>query len=125
MFRYSNRHPSAHGIADKVRAIVSKIVDDGDDVFGALPLAVILRIGGLVAQAMAKRVHTGDTVFVPECADEAILFPTPGAAKKAMLEDNERPFSLDCVVDLLSAARDEWHVASIGLSRVRCANSST
>jgi hypothetical protein len=68
---------------------------------------------------MAKRVNTGDTVFVLQCPDEAILFPTPGAAKKAMLEDNQRAFSLDGVVDLLAAARGEWHVASIALSRVR------
>jgi hypothetical protein len=59
---------------------------------------------------MAKRVNTGDTVFVLQCPDEAILFPTPGAAKKAMLEDNQWAFPFDCVVDLLSAGRDEWHV---------------
>jgi hypothetical protein len=96
-------------------AFAAEIVDDSDNVAGALLLAVESRIGRLVAQTMAERIDAGDAKMLRKPIDNAGLLPALRAHQQAVLQHQQWPRAIDRVVKPLSAMNRKWHTTLLQL----------
>jgi hypothetical protein len=58
---------------------------------------------------MSERIDAGDTKAIGKRVDHAALLPARGVKQEAVLQHDQRPGSLDGVMDALAPVIGEWH----------------
>jgi hypothetical protein len=99
-------------MSDQMGARLAEIIDHGDDIGGPLLLSVAIGIRRLVTQPVAERIHAHHAVSVGQRIDESAALPHTGVHQEAMLQNDQRPLTRDCVMNPMPAMNGKRHCKS-------------
>jgi len=99
-------------MSDQMGTRVVEIIDHGDDIACPLLLTVAIGIRRLVTQPVAERIHAHHAVSVGQRIDESAALPHTGVHQEAMLQNDQRPLTRDCVMNPMPAMNGKRHCKS-------------